>query len=270
MWGFIKGNHFTQEVSAWCLPPASQQQLSVLRDPQEALWFPSHLWLATRLAQENEFSKSEERATCGSRMIDVNTGINSLGIEDPSVVTLGSGGGRGFWAPPIGWCRGWRSFLCTVGKRPLACQPWQAFGQPQLPVKSQQPSDPQLVLFLHSHPLWSTNFLSWKSASSLACSGSACKKIRSFLVEWKKRDTCYQLEARGCARPVECNRHEAEFVNEWMNEWRTHPTAIKDGKKTGSLLSSFSISLIISQPCQLSFPNFQVAESFYQPFKKCL
>ena len=43
--------------------------------------------------------------------------------------------------------------------------------------------DPLLALFLHSHPLWSMNFLSWKSASSLACFGSACKKIRSFLVE---------------------------------------------------------------------------------------
>lgn len=70
-----------------------------------------------------------------------------------------------------------------MGKLPLAWQSSQASGWPQLPVKGGQPSDPLLVLFLHSHPLWSMNFLSGKSASSLACFGSACKKIRSFLVE---------------------------------------------------------------------------------------
>lgn len=42
-------------------------------------------------------------------MIEVNIGINilpsSLGIKDPSIVTLGVGGGS--WAPSMGRWRGW-------------------------------------------------------------------------------------------------------------------------------------------------------------------
>ena len=108
-----------------------------------------------QISPENEPSKSEDRATLGYTMTDIDTGINilssSLGIQDPNIITLGAGKASGllYWK-----VEGKYSFLCTARQVPLAHWPSQDVGSPQLPVKAGQPRDPSLGHSIQPSPLF--------------------------------------------------------------------------------------------------------------------
>lgn len=207
--GFIKGNRFshTERFCSVSFSPFRTGTQCSETHGVSAVYTPSVTGYQIS-AGERTLNVAEETAALGSRMTDFNIAVNillsSLGIKDPQRVTLRAGGG--FWACYIGSAEG-GSHSCAVGWLLLACQQSQAFGLPQLPVKAGRPVTHCWFCPYQLPPTHECSVLDECIFIALLWFRPQENEVLS---SWmSKRDACAQLwEARGCAQPVEHNRHE--------------------------------------------------------------